>query len=355
MKVFQIGSMLLLLSLSGCMSGYKARSVASQDRDDFESREDFLEYLMEGYVKGVENLYPTLRKGERKRLEKLHKALGWGVCDGVHIIDKGQLLIFRKIWYRSGPNKLSTLVLSANAPPKLIGLPKDLWDGQSRVFRHTENNAPQPLGGSRFRDGSVPGISCSLNENDYLQFYNGHIIDIGPAGARMDEDEQFLCYRTIGKAPDGGDSSNLEVGSIYIISVDHPEIKVQSRLEHIPVSIVVDDNKLLLGMVMEQKERSVFHFEIFDITGNSLTYVKDYYVNPPNAFAVVHAGIWDYDYQTNSQRVSAWRPFPFSCDEYVYNYDDNSLKKLPDVGLAKFINPDIFKNSVQYIDLEKLR
>jgi len=357
MKIFQIGLMLLLLSLTGCMSYHEAVRK-SQNREDFESRDDFLHYVMEGYVEGTENLYLTSWKGGRIRLKKLHNALGLDQCDDLYTINRGQLLIFEKNQSSLEPNELGTLVLSADNPPKLIRSPEELWDGDCRVIYHSSKDGEKCFDKRLYQRISAASINSSLSEGEFLEFYNGHIFDIGRMAGEIDKDMKFLCYRKLEKDPESGTYTHNESYPMYIISVDNPEVQVQSRLKYFPDSMVTNNNRLYLTTVTHKKELPVFHIEIFDISGGKIKYVKDYYTNPPWAFggpAVLNAFMWAYDHQTNSQIVDVNRRLPLRNHKYLYSYNDDSFKEIPFWGTTVFIDPDILRNSVQYVDLEKLR
>jgi hypothetical protein len=103
------------------------------------------------------------------------------------------------------------------------------------------------------------------------------------------------------------------------------------------------------------KDLPDLHFEIYEIHGDQLRYVKDYYVKVPWRFAPAGYSFGEFDYQTNSLIVYALRDWPYPSDRYVYNFNENSLKKLSMWGDVFFIDPEILKNSAQYVDLNKLK
>lgn len=348
MKISRIHSLLLILFAVGCTSDY-----VSKVSHKFQTKEEFLDYLMEGYLNSNEPLYRI--DGNGGRLEKLYKSLGLSECfNGIYTVNKGELLIFNKYGKNRDPNEFYTLVLSANAPPKLIRSWEDLWNGQCRVFHYSDKDGLQCLDKERFRrTDHSSSMGCRLYKHDYLKFYNGHVIK-GNIATKTDVDRRFVCYMTINDKQDTEKKENEKSEPIYIISVDNPKMKVQSRLESFPDSMAISNNRLYLGTITPRKALPLLHFEVFDIiTENELKYIKDYYVDVPWGFAVPLAYMFDYDFQTHSQKIVVYRDFPFFNNIYLYSYDDNCFKKIPD-GIYRFINPAILKNSVQYVDLEKV-
>ena len=226
MKTLAMYSTLLLLFVMGCSSEH-----VSKPPREFQTREEFLDYLMEGYLEGSEPLY-LLSSGH---LEKLHKALGLGECDSIYAVNKGELLIFEKYHSKQDPNELGTLVLSDNAPPQFIRSPEDLWDGECRIFHYTPQKGLQCLDKERFRRTSYPTLAWhgGFKSDDYLKFYNGYILS-GSTGGIVDVDRRFVCYSTITEASNPEQDGNESSKSIYIISVDNPKMKVQSRLKWSP-------------------------------------------------------------------------------------------------------------------------
>ena len=120
--------------------------------------------------------------------------------------------------------------------------------------------------------------------------------------------------------------------------------------------MVINNNHLYLVAVTPKRTDPLLYFEVYDIMeDNELKYVKDCYVNPPFGFAISGGYIFDYDFQAHSQQLHVYRDFPLPNSDYLYNYDENRLIKMSKKGYHIFINPEILKNSVQYIDLDKLR
>lgn len=360
MKIFRICLILLISFVAGCHSRYVSKTT------EFQTKEEFLDYLMEGYLKRSKTLYLLGSNGGR--LEKLYKVLGLKDCDRIYTANKGELLIFDKYARHRSLDEFYTLVLSADAPPKLMRSPEELWDGNCRVFYYSDEEGLQCLDKRKFKYWSSPPIHFDLNdtgdENEYLKFHNGHIIS-GRFEIYLDEDGRFLCYRKLDRQLKHGAYISHESEPTYIISVDNPKMQVRSRLKWFPDSMVINNDRLylgtitgrktILGTMAEKRTLPLFHFEVFDIIGDGeLKYLKDYYVDVPWAFATHTAYMFDYDYWTHSQNFTVVRNFPFSCSEYLYSYDNNSFKEIPDV-YCRFINPAILKNSVQYVDLEKLR
>lgn len=314
-----------------------------------ETRDEFLNYLMGGYLEGSDSIYLV----SRGRLKALYNALGLTDCDSIYTVNKGELLLFTRNVAEPGPNEPGTLVLSADAPPKFVRSPEDLWDGQCRVYYYSEKKGMQCLDKEKFKRWSNPPIHKRLFQNDYLKFHNGHVIS-GNTSTYMDEDARFICYRKLNKQLQSGVYTYYDSDPIYVISVDAPEKKLKSRLEWFPGSMVIHNNQLFLGTITLRKKLPLFQFEVFDIVGeNELQYVEDYYVDVPWAFALHMAYMLSYDHQTHSQELMVYRNFPFQSDNYLYSHNDKSLVKMTDSSYI-YIDPQILENTVQYIDLEKV-
>lgn len=347
MKAIKKYSFLALLVMSGCMS-----ASWHEKSKIYQSKEEFLDYIMAGYVTDIPNLYVDDWQGKNSRLKELHRGLGLENVNTFHIMNKGQLLVFEKFVNKLEPNELGTLVLSADSPPKMLRTPKELSIGQCRVFRYTNKAGKQCFlnGLERFRSTAY---DCQVDPNDYFQFYNGFIIDPNSGWACLDKEGRFFCYREDSEVLGylNGDSKASE--RTYIIPVSHPEKKILSHLKNFPRSMIVNRNRLYLATQTYHKDLPVIHVEVFDILQeDELSYVKDYYFDPPWGFTASLCVFCDFDYLTNCQLINVWRKWTFGGNRYLYNYDDNSLEKAP-YGHVNFIDPAILKNSVQYVDLEK--
>jgi hypothetical protein len=348
MKLLKMYFIILTLFIIGCSAEY-----GSSTHNNYQSKEAFLDYIMSGYVKDTETLYDS----DCQQLKELHKALGLSECDNIYTISKGKFLVFEKDQNQSDPNEFRILVLCADVPPKLIRSLEELWDGQCRVFYFSDKNGMQCLDKNKFRKRNHPYTpsSCVLSKNDYIKFYNGHIID-GDNSICMDDDARFVCCQYISKVPVSRKDNNKALEPVYIISVDNPKVMVQSQLKYLPETMTINNNKLYIGTMTGDKSLPVFHFEVFDIMkNNELNCLKDYYVNPPWGFAVWDTSIWEYDYQTHSQIIRVMRDLPFRNNRYLYSYDENRFRNLPYFKTFRFINPGILKNSVQYVDVEKFK
>lgn len=336
---------LLLVVVVGC-----SQSLHSDTPEKFRTKDDFLVYLMEGYLEANKSLYLV----SNGRLKRLYNALGLEEVDSIYTVNKGELLILRKDNSTYGTNELSTLVLSADAPPKFIEAPEKLWNGPCRVFRYSKKEGKSCLDKEKFKRWSNPPVHIRLYQDDYLEFYNGHTI-FGNTSIYMDEDARFVCYRKLDKKLGFGDFTYDELEPIYVISVDNPSIKIQSRLQWFPESMFINNNRLYLGTITLNKALPLFHFEVFDISeNNQLSYSKDYYLDVPWGFALHTAFMLHYDYQTHSQKLVVYRNFPFPSDTYFYSYGDNRIERLTDSSFI-YINPAILENTVQYVDLDKLK
>lgn len=322
MKTLEECLLLFIVFTMGCSLNYTSTPKKHQ------SKEDFLNYLMNGYDKNISNLYQDDWNGKLSRLKDLHCGLGLKDVSTFYTMNKGQWLVFEKLG-KLEPNESGILILSTDAPPKIIKSREELPNPSERI--------------SSLFDSHKHGFPFS---NSYL---NKAGID-----AIWADDHRFLCYGEESQFYDNnGDEKFIPVD---IVSINKPKKKTLSRLKKLPRSIIVTDNKLYLATQTYSKELPVIHFEVFDIIGeDELRYVKDYYFDPPWASTVTLCVFSNFDYQTNSQLINVWRrwPYPIPTVRYLYNYDDNSLEKAPD-GTVEFIDPDILKNSVQYVDLEKV-
>jgi hypothetical protein len=333
------------MCLNGCALQSREGNVFK-----FETKDEFLDYLMGGYLEGSDSIYLV----SRGRLKTLYTALGLTDCNSIFTVNKEELLLFRRDVAKLEPNELGTLVLSADAPPKFIRSPEELWDGQCRVFYHSETHGMQCLDKERFNRWSNPPIHKRLYKGDSIKLSNGYTIN-GNASVYMDEDARFMCFRKLDKQLEYGAYTYYDSEPIYLISVDNPQMKLESRLKWFPESMVIHDNQLFLGTITLKKELSLFHFEVFDIIGrNELQYVKDYYVDVPWVSALHTAYMLSYDHQSHSQELQVYRNFPFRSDNYIYYHNGNRLERIGDTSYV-FIDPAILKNAVQYVDLESLR
>ncbi len=345
MKILLRCSVLLLMYLNGCALESREGIVK-----EIETRDEFLNYLMGGYLEGSDSIYLV----SRGQLKTLYNALGLTYCDSIYTVKKGELLLFTRNVAKLERNELGTLVLSADAPPKFIRSPEELWDGQCRVFYHNEKDGMQCLDKERFKRWSNPPVHKRLYKGDYIKLSNDFTI-VGNASVYMDEDVRFICFRKLNKQLEHGAYTYYDSEPIHVVSVDGPHVEVESRLKWFPESMVIHNNQLFLGTITLKKELPLFHFEVFDIVGrNELQYVKDYYVDVPWVSALHTAYMLSYNHQEHCQELQVYRNFPFRSDNYLYYHDENRLERLGDTSYV-FLDPAILKNAVRYIEIENFK
>jgi len=298
----------------------------------YQSKEQFLDYLMAGYDKTVPNVYWDDWRAKQSRVKDLLQGLGYEdytfSCESVN---KGECLMFMKFNFSSDPNQAGVLVLTNDGPPREIRYPDPI------PFRPNQITVQGGIKGTR-----------------NFVFPDGYILDPNDAKVIWDEEQRYLCY---GEEKSGYDTrQNKKYKPTIIISVEEPERKVLSQLKRCPDKIIAADDKLYLATVTYGNHGTLpdLHFEVFNIVGDELVYEKDYYLKIPWRFA--KGGYWfgDFDYQTNSLIIFAMRDWPYPSVRYVYDIDDDRLKKINREGEPRFIHPDILRNSIQYIKLEKL-
>lgn len=317
-------SMILILIAGGCSSMQPKR---------YQSKKQFLDYLMAGYDKTVPNVYWDDWRAKQSRLKDLLRGLGYeDYTYSCQSVNKGECLMFMKFNFSSDPNQAGVLVLTNDGPPRQIRYPEPIPFRPNRIVINEK------------KDG----------KRRYV-FPNGYNVDPNDANAVWDEQQRYFCY---GEEKSGYDTrQNKKDKPTIIIPVEEPENAVLSQLKRCPDKIIATRDKLYLVAVTYGSHKTLpdLHFEVFQIIEDALVYEKDFYLNIPWRFA--KGGYWfgDFDYQTNSLIIFAMRDWPYPSVRYVYDIDDDRLKKITQAGEPRFIRPDILENAIQFISLDNFR
>jgi hypothetical protein len=318
--------LLLLLTITGCSSDYW--SISEQQ---YESSEVFLKHLMDGYDKEIPHLYCDDWEGGKSRIKRLLKGLGFSdYAFSYESKENGMFLKFTRFNFSSDPNDAGVLLVGAEGPPRIIRNPEKSRFYEKRIVTHKR-----------------------ADDQRYYEFYNGYIFDLKGVDVVWDEGQSYFCYGS--EVGSYGGTNDDEATPTVIISVENPEISITSRLKRCPDKIIVAGDRLyIVAATYGNNKLPDLHFEVFNIDGEQLHYVNDFYREMPWRFARAGYRFGDYDNLTNSLIIFALREWPYSSVRYVYDIDNDILTKVTCKGYLNFINPAIFENSVHYIDFDKL-
>lgn len=319
--------LLLLSTIIGCSSDYWSLS-----EQQYEGSEVFLKHLKDGYDNEIPHLYCDDWEGGKSRLKKLLKGLGYSdYAFSYESIENGMVLKFTRFNFSPDPNDAGILLLGVAESPRIIRHPEITPFCEKRIVTHKR-----------------------ADNQRYYEFFNGYIFDLEGVDVAWDEGQGYFCYGNKEGSYDGT-NDNMAIPTV-IVSVDNPKISIKSRLKRCPDKIIVSGDKLyLVAATYGNNKLPDLHFEVFNIDGGQLHYIKDFYREVPWRFAQAGYRFGNFDYLTNSLIIFALREWPYSSVRYVYDIDNDILKKVTCKGYLNFINPAILESAVEYVDFDKLK